>query len=219
MSEFWLYNPLVLFDKDHIKELWPSKELSLSEKLNATTRTIILLTVLGFVLTKSIKLLVTSIITLVIIVILYKVQFEKEEKERLKKKAHKEGFEGSRNTKFLEVFKDTFTNPTVKNPLMNVMMTDYKDNPQRKQAAPSYNTKIKEQINQKAKNDERLFKDLGDNLSFQNNMRNFHSMPNTTIPNGQKAFAEFCYGNMPSCKDGDGQQCSKINRRVGGVYY
>ena len=52
-----------------------------------------------------------------------------------------------------------------------------------------------------------------------NNMRNFHSMPNTTIPNGQKAFAEFCYGNMPSCKDGDGQQCSKINRRVGGVYY
>ena len=80
MSEFWLYNPLVLFDKDHIKELWPSKELSLSEKLNATTRSIILLTVLGFVLTKSIKLLVTSIITLVIIVILYKVQFEKEEK-------------------------------------------------------------------------------------------------------------------------------------------
>ena len=50
-------------------------------------------------------------------------------------------------------------------------------------------------------------------------MRNFHSMPNTTIPNGQKAFAEFCYGNMPSCKDGDNEQCSKINRRVGGVYY
>ena len=74
-------------------------------------------------------------------------------------------------------------------------------------------------INQKAKNDDRLFKDLGDNLSFQNNMRNFHSMPNTTIPNGQKAFAEFCYGNMPSCKDGDNEQCSKINRRVGSVYY
>ena len=33
----------------------PSKELSLSEKLNATTRSIILLTILGFVLTKSIN--------------------------------------------------------------------------------------------------------------------------------------------------------------------
>ena len=41
------------------------------------------------------------------------------------------------------------------------MMTDYKA---WKQAAPSYNTKIKEQINQKAKSDGRLFKDLGDNL-------------------------------------------------------
>jgi hypothetical protein len=102
---------------------------------------------------------------------------------------------------------------------MNVMLTDYKDNPNIKQAAPSYNTKIKEQINDKARNDDRLFRDLGDNLSFQNNMRNFHSMPNTTIPNAQKAFAEFCYGNMPSCKEGDMDQCSKINRRVGQNFY
>ena len=141
---------------------------------------------------------------MVIIVILYKVQFEKEEKERLKKKAHKEGFEGSRNTKFLEVFKDTFTNPTVKNPLMNVMMTDYKDNPQRKQAAPSYNTKIKEQINQKAKNDDRLFKDLGDNLSFKIIWEIFIQCL-ILLFQTVKAFAEFCYGNMPSCKDDDNE--------------
>ena len=32
-------------------------------------------------------------------------------------------------------------------------------------------------------------------------MRNFYTMPNTQIPNNQKKFAEFCYGNMPSCKD------------------
>ena len=51
-------------------------------------------------------------------------------------------------------------------------------------------------------------------------MRNFHSMPNTTIPNNQKGFAEFCYGNMQSCKDGDSEQCNKALRKVGGqVYY
>lgn len=218
MSEFWLYNPLVLFDKDDIKELWPNKDYSLSRKLNAVTRTILLLTVLGFFLTRSIKLLVTSIITLIALVIIYKTQYEKEEKDKLKKKAFKEGFEGNRNTKFLEVFKDKFTNPTIKNPLMNVMMTDYKDNPQREQAAPAYNTRIKEKIEEKAQND-KMFRDLGDNLSFQNNLRNFHSMPNTTIPNKQKDFAEFCYGNMPSCKEGDDDQCSKINRRIGNIYY
>ena len=61
----------------------------------------------------------------------------------------------------------------------------------------------------------KLFEDLGDNLSFEHTMRSFHAMPNTTIPNAQKAFAEFCYGNMPSCKEGDVDACSKINRRIG----
>ena len=75
MSEFWLYNPLVLFDKDAIIELWPNKEYSLSRKLNAVTRTILLLTILGYYLTRSIKLLVTSVITLLAIVIIYKTQF------------------------------------------------------------------------------------------------------------------------------------------------
>ena len=42
-------------------------------------------------------------------------------------------------------------------------------------------------------------------------MRNFYAMPNTQIPNNQKDFAEFCYGNMPSCKDGDYFQCEKNN--------
>ena len=218
MSEFWLYNPLVLFDKDGIIELWPNKEYSLSRKLNAVTRTIILLTILGYYLTRSIKLLVTSIITLMAIVIIYKTQYEKKEKDKLKKKAFKEGFEGNRNTKFLEVFEDKFTNPTIKNPLMNVLMTEYKDNPKREQAAPAYNKRIKDKIEEKAQND-KLFRDLGDSLSFQNTLRNFHSMPNTTIPNNQKEFAEFCYGNMPSCKEGDADQCSKINRRIGNIYY
>ena len=28
-------------------------------------------------------------------------------------------------------------------------------------------------------------------------------------PNNQKEFAQFCYGNMASCKDGDVEQCLK----------
>ena len=50
-------------------------------------------------------------------------------------------------------------------------------------------------------------------------MRNFYSMPNTQIPNNQKAFAEFCVGDMTSCKEGNIDACSKINRRVGKVFY
>ena len=102
--------------------------------------------------------------------------------------------------------------PTKKNPVMNVLMNEYKESPNRKPAAPAYNDEVQEEINEKAKTqDKRLYKNLGDNLSFENSMRNFYAMPNTQIPNNQKDFALFCYGNMPSCKDGDALQCSKNN--------
>ena len=65
----------------------------------------------------------------------------------------------------------------------------------------------------------RLFQDLGDNFVFNQSMRNFYSTPSTTIPNDQKGFAEFCYGNMSSCKEGDTIQCSKNNRRLGNSMY
>ena len=74
--------------------------------------------------------------------------------------------------------------------------------------------KLRQQIEKNINNsimDPRYFLDLGDNLSFDSSMRNFYAMPNTQIPNNQKEFAEFCYGNMPSCKDGDYFQCSKNN--------
>ena len=44
-------------------------------------------------------------------------------------------------------------------------------------------------------------------------MRNFYSMPNTKVCSDQKKFAEFCYGNMPSCKEGNEFQCAKNNQR------
>ena len=181
---------------------------------------IVLLTLIGFLFTQSAKLLITSIITLVVLVILYKTQYEKKQLEGLKESAYREGFEGRNSDKFIDVFKENFTTPTKKNPMMNVMMTDYSDNPQRKMAAPSYNKRVAEQINDKSIKRNKLYQDLGDNLAFEHQMRNFHSMPNTTIPNNQRGFAEFCYGNMQSCKGGDSEQCNKVLRKIGGqIYY
>jgi hypothetical protein len=48
-------------------------------------------------------------------------------------------------------------------------------------------------------------------------MRNFYSTPNTTIPNDQKAFAEFCYGDMISCKEGNPIACAQWEPRLGSV--
>ena len=207
MVSFWLENPNALLNKNHITEIWPNGDFDLGRKLNAITRLIIILAILGYFLTKSIYIPVSALVSIIVLVIIYKTKSKKDE-----------GFVGTfkkRDASLHEidrVLEKEFTLPTKKNPVMNVLMNEYSENPTRKPAAPAYNDDVHEEINEKAQTqDKRLYKNLGDNLSFENSMRNFYAMPNTQIPNNQKDFALFCYGNMPSCKDGDALQCSKNN--------
>jgi len=206
VSVFWLDNPSILFNKKKIMELWPQSEYSLECKLNAITRLVILLTILGYLFTRNMKILITGIITIGVVVILYKTQHKKK---KLNKKMLKEGFT---SPELYERVKSSFMKPTKKNPLMNVLLPEIQDNPQRKPAAPAFNPTVEKNINKKVA-DPRLFLDLGDNIVFDQSMRNFYATANTTIPNDQKAFAEYCYGSMPSCRGGDYLQCSKNNYR------
>jgi hypothetical protein len=63
----------------------------------------------------------------------------------------------------------------------------------------------------------KLFADLGDKYEFDDSMRMFYTTPNTMIPNDQKGFAEFCFGDMISCKQGNEMACQRFNPRLGGV--
>ena len=56
---------------------------------------------------------------------------------------------------------------------------------------------------------DKLYQSLGDNLAFEQSMRPFYSTPSTTIPNDQGAFADFCYGSMVSCKEGNPFACAR----------
>lgn len=221
MDNFWLDDPLIIFKKERISEFLPDKGFSASRKLNAITRTIIILTILGYFASKNIKIIVTGVITLGFIVAIYFIQIKKEEDAQQVKNIMKEGFESSA-PQFDKIMEKNFTTPTKQNPMMNVLLPEIHDKPNRKEAAPSYNPNIRKEISEKAKSnleDEKLYKNLGDNLSHQHMMRNFHSMPNTSVPNNQKDFAMFCYGSMNSCKEGDEDACSKIMRRLGNNIY
>jgi len=206
VSSFWLDNPSILFNKKKIMEVWPQSKYSMASKLNAITRLVIILTLLGYLFTRNMKILVTGLITVVVIVILYKSQ---KQKRKLNRKMLKEGFT---SPELYEKVKSSFMKPTKKNPLMNVLLPEIQYNPTRKPAAPAFNPVVEKQINQKVA-DPRLFLDLGDNIAFDQSMRNFYATANTTIPNDQTAFAEYCYGTMPSCRGGDYLQCSKNNYR------
>jgi len=225
---FWSDNPNVLFQNQYITEFFPVNGMSFSQSLNAITRSIILLSIIGVGLTRNFGFFGALIITMVAIYFYYQTQRPKSEKK---------GTEGFDNAG-LAVIADPsinkiglvtgfdpsttiFDENTPSNPFANVLLTDYDINPNKKPAPPAGTEQIYKNILSQAKqtvielNNEqpdiadKLFKDLGENLEFEQSMRNFSSNPSTTIPNDQAAFAEFCYGGMISCKEGNAFSCAR----------
>jgi hypothetical protein len=216
-NTFWLNNPTILFDKNAITELWPVETMTREQKINAITRLVILLTLIGFLFLNNIKILITGIIAILILLFTYYI---------LNKNANLNKFkETFSNEEIYEKVKHNFTNPTSSNPIMNILLPEIQDNPNRLEAAPSYNNAVKNSINEETKefivnnfdNNENiknnLFNNEVDNFEFEQSMRQFYTTANSRVPNNQAEFARFCYGNMASCKDGDVELCLKNTTR------
>lgn len=226
-TTFWLNNPMVLFDKDAILDLWPTSSMTFKEKLNAVSRLVVLLSLVGFVLTMSIKILISGAITLGVLAFLYHVKRDEAEREGF---LNAYNYVNPKDPRYVltnklspaEIAPQTSVNPlnsdkfyklNSNNPLGNVLLPEIGDDPERKPAPPTFDNNVEKVVNKETEQiaqklhptiqnlDKRLFQDLGDKFEFENSMIQFNTMPSTTIPNAQGAFAEFCYGNMESCKD------------------
>ena len=214
---FWLNDPTILFNKDSIGQVWPGRDMSANEKLNAITRLVILLTILGYLVTGNVRVIVTGVVTIVAVAVLKYLKKDEDLKDTVSKAA-KEGFSTLDENTLARL---RLEKPTEKNPMMNVLLPQIQDEPNRPPAAPAFNPIVVEDINKKTQEmvvnnfddkkgiDERLFKDLGDSFQFDRSMIQFNATANTTIPNDQKSFAEFCYGDMISCKEGNELACSR----------
>ena len=240
MTAFWLNDPTVLFNNDGITQIVPTTDMNREARLNAISRMIILLTILGYVLTMSYKIVLLGAISLGIIALLYTTQNKATAvSAQPTSGGKKEGFSNYANyntgrRRMVSTVAPaqeglTFQAPTPQDPLMNVLLTDIQDRPNRPAAEPAFNPKVERDINQSAQTfvvedmggnpnlEDRLFRDLGDNYEFSNSMRNYFATPNTWIPNDQHAFAEFCYGDMISCKEGNMLACARANPVLGSI--
>jgi hypothetical protein len=214
--KFWSEDPNVLLSQKYLLEFFPTENMTFNQKLNAVSRLILIMTILGFIYTKSIRILIISAIIFGCIFFLHL-----NEKRRLSK-SRQEGYDNpSMEYAPVRDLKKDFLAPTPNNPFGNVLMTDYEDDPTRLPAPPVDNPLIANQVLESAKQfvikhnsgqpdiAEKLFHDLGDNFEFEQSMRPFYSNPATEIPNDQSAFAEFCYGGMTSCKEGNNFACAR----------
>ena len=246
MTAFWLNDPTALFNNAGITQIVPTSDMTREAKLNAISRMIILLTILGYLLTLSYKLILLGVISLAMIALLYTAQSNATGSNATGSNAptqpsNKEGFAnyanyntGRRRMQPPVAASSspsglTFQAPTPQDPLMNVLLTDIQDHPKRPAAEPAFNPQVEHAINESAQQfvvqdlggnpnlEDRLFRDLGDNYEFSNSMRSYFATPNTKLPNDQHAFAEYCYGSMVSCKEGNLMACARANPVLGSI--
>jgi hypothetical protein len=226
---FWAENPNILLKPEFITEFFPSSDMSHNQKLNAISRMVILFTVLIFVANPTPMTIIYGIVTLIAVYLVYyyrKTEKDKSHKHRMENMSVM--MEGDLNTNpaIAALGKSiptsgVFDDPTSQNPFSNVLVTDYNDNPDKKPAPPAFNQNVNKAILSQAKQfvqeanpdqpdiADKLFKDLGEQLYFEQSLRPFYSTSATTIPNDQQAFSDFCYGSMVSCKEGNKFACAK----------
>jgi hypothetical protein len=223
-NSFWINDPTILFNKQYIFELWPTNEMGYTQKLNAITRLIILLTILGYILTHSYTIVVVGILTILGIYFLYSTNKTKITKEMLN-----EGFtvSNSQPTNVTNSSASTTTNPVTletvlksefkegnkKNPFSNVLLTEIMDDPNRRSAPPAFNPDVEEDITSNVKKavqrinpgiestNHQLYGSLWDNFELDQSNRVFYTTANSRVENDQSAFGNFLYGVMPSSKE------------------
>lgn len=225
----WFNDPTILLNKEHILELWPTTNMCYERKLNAISRLVIILTIVGFLLTGSLRFIVIGIITLGIVYVMWKQQLgitKKVEGFSNKPVSIKTSGDTTTNPITLEsVLKSDYKLGTPENPFSNMLLPEITEDPERKSAPPAFNPDVLEDITKNTKKsvqklnpgikntDKQLFGTLIDQFNLDQSNRLFVSTPNTKVGNDQGAYAQYLYGNMPSCRDGDGIACVQDSYR------
>lgn len=191
-TNFWLNNPKILFHKDRLLEVWPYSHMNYNEKINATTRFIIYASFFGYIFLNNYIILLLGVIMIISLIFI--------------KKCNKVESFDSVNLGSLDEGKHTS-----KNPLYNVLNSDYIDDVNKDKLRDQYDQNKEGEINHQTKqfiyetnksNKDigNIFKNVSDKLNFESSMRQFYINPSTTIPNDQGDFLKYCYGDLHSEK-------------------
>lgn len=169
----WYKDPLGLFTKDNFFVVLPSKNQSYARQLNSVLRFSLYYGVIMFAIKRNPDQFVVPLATAGATYLLYN-SFGKKSEESFAK----------------SVSDGSCTVPTESNPFMNQLVTESSS---KAPACDPLSAPVKEKIDRNF--DKSLFKDVDDVWERNNSGRMFHTVPSTSSPNDQTAFAEWCYSS------------------------
>lgn len=181
-------DPKEIFRSDKLLEFWPTGKQSPKDRVASTARFIIYASVIIWLFNRDGRVFALGGLVLAILYYLSVTNMVAGLRP-----AYADGVQSS-------VFREPVTMPTLDNPMGNVLMTDYIDQPDRPAAA--WYPSVKQEVSNE-------WSKIHPFERKRDAERNFYTMPSTTIPNDQTAFAEASYGKKfsPMCKDGANFAC------------
>ena len=193
-KDIWFRNLSVLFNQNyHI--FFPSQSMTEIEKHNSVIRFVLYLCILVFILTNGKNTNVFSILFITCIgsIIIFKHSHNINYKKLY---LNKEDFNSNQYCQ----------EPTKHNPFMNVLVSDYVNNPEKLPSCNVEDETTKQNIEKQFFED--VFMDVNDIYDKNSSYRQFYTMPNTIIPNDQTKFAKELYHiKGKTCKEGNGLKC------------
>ncbi len=181
---FWLNDPANLFTKDNWTYFVPTDAMTVPEALNAVTRFSIYFSFMLTIVTSNTNYLLFIPAVMLMTIFLARLYPRTQ--------VMKETF----------ALKGKYASPQSNNPFMNVLFTDYVDNPERSAAPPDItNDGIKESIDEAFAETHDLFMDTTDKYALSQSARTFVTQAATTIPNDLEGFQKFLNTDNVSRKE------------------
>jgi hypothetical protein len=235
---FWLEDPTVYLKNKNYLKILPDHNMTKIQQLNSINLLALYALIILFILRLSNQITTVIFVGLIAItIILYFKKYNNPEpftisddkiniesgyyssdddlimgKFRSYKNCNTDLKETTKNFKKpLNEIKHLRREPTIFNPYMNPILTDY-NNYNNNDDNDSNSVKAinadDDSIHQEPSKtyDLDMFKDLSDIFDKKNAERQFYTVPGGTIPNDQQKFADWCYKTPITCKD-DTTQC------------
>ena len=196
-EQIWYIDPLGLFTINNYHIFFPSKEMTFVQQLNSFVRLSLYFAVLVFILERNINIFLVPLFIAAFTFFLSTVDTENKTKENLKLEKD-------------NVYKDRYTEtvcqkPSQNNPFMNVLMSDYALNPEKKHACNISKSSVKKVAQEYF--DKNLYRSVSDVFNKEASDRQWVTNPVTTIPNDADKFSKWCYMTNKTCKEGNGNKC------------
>jgi hypothetical protein len=191
IENIWYKDWKSLIEPTNLPKFFPNTGMTFAEQLNALMRFSIYFSIILFAIKKN--TLVFYIVVMCAVLTFFLYEFDNKNKINKKELFSKMNlFDDVQNSNIC-------VKPTPNNPFMNVLMTDYKQFPNRPPACNINNGLISNMAEKYFDNN--LFRDVDDVWGRKSSSRIWYTNPVTTIPSDQKSYAEFLYNIGPTCKE------------------